>query len=855
MKNQTIHHARATARRAIPQQTAFRTVLGILMLSAVWTVVLGPRLTQAASFNSGDVFASVNNGMVQHYDGLGHLVETLDTGLGGITAGCTLDATGNLYVTNSTANSVTKFAGHMDPHTPSVFVTSVAGPTGIAFDGTGNAYISNAATGGIIKVDGGGNTLLTLNTGGRADGIDVNIGATQILFTEGLVPGVQILNVASDTRQLPLNTTVGTSALRILPSGGVLVANNTDIKRLDGAGNVVQTYDVPNVDGWFAMNLDPDGLSFWSASTANDNFYKFNIAAGIMSAGPFNTGSIGGNLGGLCVLREITVGRESLCHDGVDNDNDGKTDCADSDCFLDPTCVICGNGIVNTGEECDDGNLVDGDGCDSNCTLTRCGNGIVTAGEQCDDGNLLAGDCCSPICQFESDTTACEKDGNLCTADHCDGAGKCVVGPNLVCADDGNSCNGPESCNPTTGLCVSGPPVTCADDGNVCNGPETCNPLTGQCASGPAAPATAPCEADHNVCTSEQCDGAGSCVSVGNLPTGADCHDSVFCNGVETCDGNGHCLSPGDPCSSGACHACHENTRTCFDQPGTLCDDANALTLDDMCDAVGVCKGRSVTGNYAVLGSVPQETVITQLGRGAQTRGQVCADRITAFRSSVIDGDAVAARRTAVAMAFVPKSSVTGNLITGGGAIRGLQNVLYHGNPPDTGGLAPELGVCAGAVANANARRTQFKALPVTSGFILGSIFVPKASARRIPAAGTLGPGQIVMDASYLHVGRHSTLTLVGDPSTTEVIVRVSGKMLLERDASINLVGLIPEQVLFIVDGNVVAQRKSHIVGTVVGSVLIQVGWGSVTDGALIGNGSMQVLQSSIVNLHPFVGW
>lgn len=58
----------------------------------------------------------------------------------------------------------------------------------------------------------------------------------------------------------------------------------------------------------------------------------------------------------------------------------------------------CGNGVLDDGEECDDGANQNGDGCDANCTITRCGNGIVTAGEQCDDGNLDAGDCCTPTC-------------------------------------------------------------------------------------------------------------------------------------------------------------------------------------------------------------------------------------------------------------------------------------------------------------------------------------------------------------------------------------------------------------------------------------------------------------------------
>jgi cysteine-rich repeat protein len=53
---------------------------------------------------------------------------------------------------------------------------------------------------------------------------------------------------------------------------------------------------------------------------------------------------------------------------------------------------------AGTRELCDDGNAIDGDGCDSNCRPTGCGNGIVTAGEECDDGNLVSADSCSSEC-------------------------------------------------------------------------------------------------------------------------------------------------------------------------------------------------------------------------------------------------------------------------------------------------------------------------------------------------------------------------------------------------------------------------------------------------------------------------
>jgi len=61
---------------------------------------------------------------------------------------------------------------------------------------------------------------------------------------------------------------------------------------------------------------------------------------------------------------------------------------------------VCGDGAVDSGEQCDDGNLTNGDGCSARCTTEQCGNGIADAGEQCDDGekNGTAGDTCSKTC-------------------------------------------------------------------------------------------------------------------------------------------------------------------------------------------------------------------------------------------------------------------------------------------------------------------------------------------------------------------------------------------------------------------------------------------------------------------------
>lgn len=62
---------------------------------------------------------------------------------------------------------------------------------------------------------------------------------------------------------------------------------------------------------------------------------------------------------------------------------------------------VCGNGAVQVGEECDDGNTANGDGCSSTCTnegTPFCGDGIPQSGEQCDDGNTEDSDACKNDC-------------------------------------------------------------------------------------------------------------------------------------------------------------------------------------------------------------------------------------------------------------------------------------------------------------------------------------------------------------------------------------------------------------------------------------------------------------------------
>src|SRR5262245_63783416 len=54
-------------------------------------------------------------------------------------------------------------------------------------------------------------------------------------------------------------------------------------------------------------------------------------------------------------------------------------------------CTVCGDGVTQPGEMCDDGKGDDTDGCRNNCTIPHCGDRILDAGETCDPPGSPAG--------------------------------------------------------------------------------------------------------------------------------------------------------------------------------------------------------------------------------------------------------------------------------------------------------------------------------------------------------------------------------------------------------------------------------------------------------------------------------
>ncbi len=66
--------------------------------------------------------------------------------------------------------------------------------------------------------------------------------------------------------------------------------------------------------------------------------------------------------------------------------------------------ITCGNGKVDSWEQCDDGNFRSEDWCSASCQIEVqpiCGNWIVERWEECDDRNSTNGDWCTSVCMLE----------------------------------------------------------------------------------------------------------------------------------------------------------------------------------------------------------------------------------------------------------------------------------------------------------------------------------------------------------------------------------------------------------------------------------------------------------------------
>lgn len=263
----------------------------------------------AMAFNFGDVFAGNGNGQVNRYDASGTFIQTLTTGRGGQATGMAFDAAGNLYVTNWTDNSISRFAG--DGTLLGLWGSGYSShPESIVFNALGEVYVGQADSGrDILHLDAAGNLLNSYNVATEIRGSDwIDLAADQkTMFYTSEDYNIKRYDVSTGT-QLADFANLGDRpafALRILANGDVLVANTVNVKRLNAAGTIIQTYDAVDQNAWFALTMDPGGSSFWSGDYNTGMAYQFDLASGAV-LNSFLAGVAG--ISGLAVYGEVTQG-------------------------------------------------------------------------------------------------------------------------------------------------------------------------------------------------------------------------------------------------------------------------------------------------------------------------------------------------------------------------------------------------------------------------------------------------------------------------------------------------------------------------------------------------------------------
>lgn len=260
----------------------------------------------AVPFQYGDVFAAGSNGQVDHYTSTGTYIETLNTGLGGLNTGMAFDSAQNLYVTDWSSSAVSKF-----DNTGTLIGTFGSGyshPECILFDGSGNAYVGSQEM--IWKLDSAGNILASYGLGAYM--IELLPDQCTMLYTQA-ANVIWAYNVCTDTA-LGQFANLGhgnAAALRHLADGSILVADSSEVLRVDSGGSIIQHYTGFGAGSLFSLNLDPDGTSFWTGDYDNGHFYKVDIGSGTVLK-DVDTGKGYYQLFGLVVFGEQTPATGSI---------------------------------------------------------------------------------------------------------------------------------------------------------------------------------------------------------------------------------------------------------------------------------------------------------------------------------------------------------------------------------------------------------------------------------------------------------------------------------------------------------------------------------------------------------------
>ena len=285
------------------------------------------------------------------------------------------------------------------------------------------------------------------------------------------------------------SSTTSVQSLELQPDGKIVSAGGGSpravVMRLDpngafdatfATGGIMQT-NASNAQALLDLVLLPDGRIVAAGFTFSAGLEDF-LLIGLDGAGAFDAGF---GAGGFVVT---DLGETDDSATTLRRQPDGRLVAMGSGAAYlemaryEGTPRVCGNGVPESPESCDDGGAAAGDGCDASCNVESgyacagqpsvctagCGDGAIVGSEGCDDGGLVAGDGCDAACQLEPGWT-CSGAPSSCTAVCGDSR---VVGSEEC--DDGNTTSG-DCCD---GACLAEPVGSpCLEDGDLCSN-DTC---------------------------------------------------------------------------------------------------------------------------------------------------------------------------------------------------------------------------------------------------------------------------------------------------------------------------------------------------------------------------------------------
>ena len=292
---------------------------------------------------------------------------------------------------------------------------------------TFTGYFLTTVTG--VTIEGGVQPHITLGpfTGGAdPNGIlsasEISSGVALKMWTDSATKWTDFVSLGADIA----SSTDSTPWATFTTTGGYWYTHAPLVPPV-GAGNTV---------GHSFLGLkvvtNNSGLNFGSVNDPNEGEINLNVDFVGQSEIQVNDNYWGFQSNDPAFILPVRCGDGIINQPGETCDPPGSNAGQPNECRQD--CTYCGDGHLDAGEPCDDGNNVNGDGCSAICNIERCGDGIVgnfpgetcdppgsnagqpnecranctycgdgilDAGEQCDDHNNTNGDSCSSTCTIE----------------------------------------------------------------------------------------------------------------------------------------------------------------------------------------------------------------------------------------------------------------------------------------------------------------------------------------------------------------------------------------------------------------------------------------------------------------------